>query len=74
MRGHTSIQMAMRYVHPPEEQKKIVAGKLEVYRIAGIVQVIERNWLLTAIPLPSTENGQNEIPQVMEEIGRGVRI
>lgn len=43
MLGHTSIQMTMRYVHPAEEQKKIAAGKLEAYRIAGIIQAIEKN-------------------------------
>jgi integrase len=50
MLGHTSIQMTMRYVHPAEEQKKIAAGKLEVFRIAGIVQAVERNRGLTTIP------------------------
>lgn len=47
MLGHTSIQMTMRYVHPAEEQKKIAAGKLEVFRIAGIVQAIEKSRGLT---------------------------
>jgi hypothetical protein len=28
---------------PAEEQKKIAAGKLEAFRIAGIVQAIEKN-------------------------------
>jgi integrase len=41
--GHTSIQMTMRYVHPAEEQKKIAAGKLEEFRIAGIVQAIDKS-------------------------------
>jgi integrase len=50
MLGHTSIQMTMRYVHPAEEQKKIAAGALEAFRIAGIVQAIERNRGLTTIP------------------------
>ena len=50
MLGHTSIQMTMRYVHPAEEQKKIAAGKLEAFRIAGIVQAIERNRGVTTIP------------------------
>jgi integrase len=50
MLGHTSIQMTMRHVHPAEEQKKIAAGKLEIFRIAGIVQAIERNRGLTTIP------------------------
>src|SRR5271156_579042 len=48
--GHTSIQMTMRYVHPAEEQKKIAAGALEAFRIAGIVQAVERNRGLTTIP------------------------
>lgn len=43
MLGHTSIQMTMRYVHPAEEQKKIATGKLETFRIAGIIQAIEKN-------------------------------
>jgi hypothetical protein len=34
--------MTMRYVHPAEEQKKIAAGKLEAFRIAGIIQAIEK--------------------------------
>jgi integrase len=50
MLGHTSIQMTMRYVHPAEEQKKIAAAKLEAFRIAEIVQAIERNPGLTTIP------------------------
>jgi hypothetical protein len=50
MLGHTSIQMTMRYVHPAEEQKKIAAGKLEAFRIAGIVQAIEKSRSLTTIP------------------------
>lgn len=47
MLGHTSIQMTMRYVHPAEEQKKIATGKLEAFRIAGIVQAIEKTKSLT---------------------------
>jgi integrase len=47
MLGHTSIQMTMRYVHPAEEQKKIATGKLEAFRIAGIVQAIEKSRSLT---------------------------
>jgi integrase len=50
MLGHTSIQMTMRYVHPAEEQKKIAAGKLEAFRIAGIVQAIEKNRSVTTSP------------------------
>jgi hypothetical protein len=43
MLGHTSIQMTMQYVHPAEEQKKIATGKLEAFRIEGIVKTIEKN-------------------------------
>jgi len=43
MLGHTSITMTMRYVHPAEEQKKIAAGKLEAFRIAGIVKAVEKS-------------------------------
>jgi hypothetical protein len=50
MLGHTSIQMTMRYVHPAEEQKKIAAGKLQVSRIAGIIQAIEKSRSLTTDP------------------------
>jgi integrase len=50
MLGHTSIQMTMRYVHPAEEQKKIATGKLEVFRVAGIVQAIEKSRALTTFP------------------------
>lgn len=50
MLGHTSIQMTMRYVHPAEEQKKIAAGKLEAFRVAGMVQAIEKSRALTTIP------------------------
>jgi integrase len=50
MLGHTSIQMTMRYVHPAEEQKKIATGKLETFRIAGIVQAIEKARKVTTFP------------------------
>jgi integrase len=50
MLGHTSISMTMRYVHPAEEQKKLATGKLETFRIAGIVQAIEKNRTVTTIP------------------------
>jgi integrase len=58
MLGHTSIQMTMRYVHPAEEQKKIAAGKHEAFRIAGIVQAIEKNRSATVSPTtsPTTVN------------------
>lgn len=49
MLGHTSIQMTMRYVHPAEEQKKIATGKLEAFRIAGIVEAIEKSRSLTTV-------------------------
>jgi hypothetical protein len=49
MLGHTSISMTMRYVHPAEEQKKIATGKLEAFRIAGIVQAIEKSRGVTTI-------------------------
>jgi integrase len=41
--GHTSIQMTMRYVHPAEEQKKVAVGKLETYRLAQIIEAVEKN-------------------------------
>ena len=41
--GHTSIQMTMRYVHPAEEQKRLAAGKLETFRLNGILDAVERN-------------------------------
>jgi integrase len=50
MLGHTKIQMTMRYVHPAEEQKKIAAGKLEAFRIAGIVQAVQKSQAVTTIP------------------------
>lgn len=53
MLGHTSIQMTMRYVHPAEEQKKIAAGKHEAFRIAGIIQAIEKNRAATIPPTTS---------------------
>jgi integrase len=43
MLDHTRIAMTCRYVHPAEERKKIAAGKLEAFRIAGIAQTIEKN-------------------------------
>jgi integrase len=49
MLGHTSIQMTMRYVHPAEEQKKIATGKLEAFRIAGIVRAVEKNREVTTL-------------------------
>jgi hypothetical protein len=50
MLGHTKIQMTMRYVRPADEQKKIAAGKLEAFRIAGMVQAIQKSQAVTTIP------------------------
>jgi integrase len=47
--GHTSIQMTMRYVHPAEEQKRVAVGKLEDFRLAGIVEAIEKNRGVTTV-------------------------
>ncbi len=47
--GHTSITMTMRYVHPAEEQKRVAVGKLEGFRVAGIVEAIEKSRGLTTI-------------------------
>jgi integrase len=41
--GHTSIQMTMRYVHPAEEQKRFAARKLEKFRLAGMVEAMEKS-------------------------------
>jgi integrase len=41
--GHTKIAMTMRYVHPAEEQKRAAIGKLETFRLDGIVQAIEKS-------------------------------
>jgi len=34
---------SMRYVHPAEEQKRLAAGKLENFRIAGIVEAMGKS-------------------------------
>lgn len=47
--GHTSIQMTMRYVHPTEEQKRFAAGKLEKFRLAGMVEAMEKSRQATTI-------------------------
>jgi integrase len=54
MLGHTSITMTIRYVHPAEEQKNIATGKLEAFRIAGIVEAIEKG--RSPATLPATIN------------------
>jgi hypothetical protein len=33
----------MRYVQPAEEQKRFAAGKLEKFRLAGIVEAMEKS-------------------------------
>ena len=43
MLGHTNIQMTMRYVHPAKEQKRLAAGKLETFRLNGIIEAIEKS-------------------------------
>jgi len=43
MLGHTNIQMTMRYVHPAEEQKRLAAGKLETFRLNGIIEAVTRS-------------------------------
>ena len=45
--GHTKIQMTMRYVHPTEEQKRLAAGKLETFRLNGIIEAVERSHRVT---------------------------
>ena len=47
--GHTAITMTMRYVHPAEESKRVASGKLESFRLAGIVEAVERNRGVTTI-------------------------
>jgi integrase len=47
--GHTSIQMTMRYVHPAEEQKRFAAGKLETFRLAGMVEAMEKSQRVSTI-------------------------
>jgi integrase len=47
--GHTSIQMTMRYVHPAEEQKRFAAGKLETFRLAGIVEAMEKSQRVSTV-------------------------
>jgi hypothetical protein len=35
---------------PADEQKKIAAGKLEAFRIAGMVRAIQKSQAVTTIP------------------------
>ena len=46
--GHTKIQMTMRYVHPSEEQKRLAAGKLEMFRLNVILDLVKRSHKVTA--------------------------
>jgi integrase len=43
MLGHTKIQMTMRYVHPAEEQRRAAAGKLETFRVEGLLQAVKKS-------------------------------
>jgi integrase len=47
--GHTSIQMTMRYAHPAEEQKRFAAAKFEKFRVAGMVEAMEKRRQATTI-------------------------
>ncbi len=47
--GHTTITMTMRYVHPAEESKRIASAKLESFRLAGIVEAVEKTRGVTTI-------------------------
>lgn len=58
--GHTSIQMTMRYVHPGEEQRKLAAGKFETFRVAGIVEAMERSRQPLQFPLQYNERHEHE--------------
>lgn len=72
--GHTSIQMTMRYVHPAEEQKRFAAGKFESFRVAGILEAMEKVAEPLQFPLQCNENGEYERSQLVERFGRGARI
>jgi hypothetical protein len=72
--GHTSIQMTMRYVHPAEEQKRFAVGKLETFRLAGMVEAIEKSRQTATISAQCNESDENERPQLVEKYGRGARI
>ena len=41
--ARTLPPMTMRNVHPVEEQKRVAVGTLEGYRLAGIVEAIEKS-------------------------------
>jgi hypothetical protein len=44
-----SIQMTMRYVHPAEEQKRFAAGMLESFRLAGMLEAMEKSRQVSTI-------------------------
>jgi hypothetical protein len=63
--------MTMRYVHPAEEQKRFAAGKLETFRLAGMVEAIENVGRPLQFPLQCNANDANERPQLVEKLWSG---
>ena len=47
--GHTTIQMTMRYVHPAEEHKREAAVKIENFKAASAIRLVERSQVVTTI-------------------------
>jgi integrase len=47
--GHTSFQMTLLYAQPAEEQKRLASGKLESFRLAGIVEAMEKSQQVSTI-------------------------
>jgi hypothetical protein len=41
--------MTKRYVHPAEERKRFAAGKLETFRLAGMMEAMEESRQATTI-------------------------
>ena len=66
--------MTIRYVHPAEEQKRFAAGKLEKFRLAGIVEVMEKAGQSLQFPLHCSKSDERERPQLIARIGRGAEI
>jgi hypothetical protein len=64
--------MTMRYVHPAEKHKKEVARKFETFK-ALLNSPKELSEYLQS-PLQCNESDENDGSQVIEIIGRGVRI